>query len=54
VPVSAEPALIAKRIEELLADGARRARLAAAARAHAAISSFERVADTYLEALGLS
>jgi glycosyltransferase involved in cell wall biosynthesis len=54
VPVSAEPALIAERIEELLADGARRARLAAAARAHAAISSFERVADTYLEALGLS
>ena len=53
VPVSAEPVLIAERIEELLGDRSMRARLAAAARAHAEMSSFERVADAYLDALGL-
>lgn len=53
VPVAAEPPLIAERIEGLLEDAGSRARLAAAGRAHAAASSFERVADAYLDALGL-
>ena len=53
VPVSAEPVLIAERIEELLGDRSMRARLAAAARAHAEMSAFERVADAYLDALRL-
>jgi len=53
VPVSAEPVLIAERIEELLGDRSMRARLAAAARAHAEMSSFERVADAYSTRVGL-
>jgi len=53
VPVAADPALIAERIEEILSDRSKRARLAAAARAHAESSSFERVADAFLDALGL-
>jgi glycosyltransferase involved in cell wall biosynthesis len=53
VPACAEPALVAARIEELLADRGRRATLAAAGRTHAAASSFERVADAYRDALGL-
>jgi glycosyltransferase involved in cell wall biosynthesis len=53
VPVAAEPALIAERIEALLEDRGARTRLARAARAHAAACSFERVADAYLDALGL-
>jgi UDP-N-acetylglucosamine:LPS N-acetylglucosamine transferase len=54
VPVAAAPALLAERIEELLEDRARRASVSEAARAHAGASSFDRVADSYLEALGLS
>jgi glycosyltransferase involved in cell wall biosynthesis len=53
VPAAAAPALIAERIEELLSDRPKRAGLAAAARAHAESSSFERVADAYLDALRL-
>ncbi|HEX2704030.1 MAG TPA: glycosyltransferase [Solirubrobacteraceae bacterium] len=53
VPVGADAVLIAERVEGLLGDRESRAKLAAAARGHATASSFERVADAYLEALEL-
>jgi glycosyltransferase involved in cell wall biosynthesis len=54
VPVGADAALIAERIGELLGDSGLRATLSAAALEHARAHSFARLADAYLEVLGLA
>ncbi len=54
VAPSAEPSLIAERIDELLDDSAQRAELSAAAVRHASDNSFASVAAAYLAVLGLA
>jgi glycosyltransferase involved in cell wall biosynthesis len=54
VPLAAEPALIAERLDELIADRARRTGLSAAALDHARTHGFSQAAGAYVEALGLA
>jgi glycosyltransferase involved in cell wall biosynthesis len=54
VPLDADAALIASRLDELLVDSSKRAAMSAAALDHARAHSFERVAAVYIEALELA